>query len=709
MRRLKWWHWLAIGVLTVAMMCGMLLILVFAPGVQRRAFLAAVESPGRTVAVERLSAGLGGVEIDGLTWTEEGQRVGVRELRVRMPVLAAIFRDRLTVEELLVRGVQVDLAASPAGQTVAEDEAEVAGDPAAKSRGEIDVLTLPRDVRVGRVMIDGEVLFAAEGDARPQVSFTVEGGGFEPGAEGALTWRSRIAVPTIEAFARGVELDGDLKVRQSAAREIEVVALNVKSPFLKAFVSAALPSGRLGSAAVDARIEGDLAPLMRLVPPDLRPALESGTMQQTLRIERTGEGAGTLTARTELRDLAGSIPDGAVRLAGITLDASANLRRGEPTTVRLRGSLLGTGAEDVSDLQLQGTVEAAANALRGDLSLASERLAVPAVQRLVGLVVPPTESEGPPWSGLEGRLAFALARVELPGGGLGRDIKGAVVIDSVGVSVRDLGGTLLDAPIDGEVVITHASESGEYALTANLGFENLDVGKALRALQPDRLPEIEGTFQARAKVQAKAADLPGLATAPRGEVSLRGGKGVYRGLRQKTGGALSTAAALLGAFTRSKTAQTVGDIGVMLEAVPYEEITLQASLGEGDVLRVQSLGLRAPELALTGSGSITLARGGSWLDWLRAPMALEMNLGGKGRLGQMLTQFGVAAPPTDPTGYATLKQPFRLGGSLSAADSSDLWTILGRAAANAASRLLEPPAPKPSPDESPGTSPNKAP
>lgn len=706
MRRLKWWHWILLALVVLGMLGGTLVLLLFAPGIQRRLFLSAVEAPGRTVEVNRLSAGLGGVDIDGLTWTEGDRRFAVREVRLKMPLLDAALHNRVAIEELAVHGLSADLGrggeAAP-GRSSEPSESAREGEPADGRK-----LQIPLDLSLQRVAIDGEVILPGAGPDRARATFALEGGGFARGSEARFSLRGHVEDPGTAALKAGADLSGELKVRQSAQAEIEASELTLQTPWLSGTLATTSPAGSLREAVAEAKFRGDLAHLITLVPAAVRPPVATGTFELSVRVSEAGGDKHQAVVRLEARQLAGETPEGRVELAGLGLDLTAAGPAAGPVDVQASVTVAGTRTDDVSDIRAQGTINPGGESISATLDVASRRLSLPGVQKLAALLTPPTESEGPPWAGLEGEIRLALQQVELNPDTAARDVHGTVHIAAAGVSIDGLQGDFMDAPFDGKTSVTYDADKRTYGLTGAFGFSALDVGKALKAMQPDRPPDLEGVFAARASVEGTAPDLPGLATAIRGELTLHGTQGVFRGLRQKTGGSLSAAAGLIGALTRNKTALTIADIASMLEAVPYDEMTVDAKLGEGDVLQVRSVALRAPELALSGSGSLTLARGGSWIDWLKAPMALELNLGGKGRLGQWLTQFGVAAPQADAAGFVSLKKPFKLGGSASAVDSSDLWATLARAATNAASQLLQPSSPKPAPDSA-ATPPDKAP
>lgn len=194
MRRLRWWHWVLMGVATAGMIAAMFALLLFAPGIQRRVFLGALEAPGRTVEVAHLSAGWNSVEIQGLVWEEGGQRFAAREVRAIVPVLDALGRGPVVVEQLEVRGFDMALPGTGAPE---------AAMPHLRLPASITVLTCSMD---GELTLDsssprppGNTSAAAR---RPVIDFNLKGNGIGPGAANRLTWTARVRESS-DAIASG--------------------------------------------------------------------------------------------------------------------------------------------------------------------------------------------------------------------------------------------------------------------------------------------------------------------------------------------------------------------------------------------------------------------------------------------------------------------------------------------------------------------------
>ena len=70
------------------------------------------------------------------------------------------------------------------------------------------------------------------------------------------------------------------------------------------------------------------------------------------------------------------------------------------------------------------------------------------------------------------------------------------------------------------------------------------------------------------------------------------------------------------------------------------------------------------------------------------PMNIQLQLGAKDQLAHLLNRAGVLGQNTDASGYSLMTQSFIIGGTPANPDSSQLWQMLGSAAARAAAGSL---------------------
>ena len=193
------------------------------PAVQRWAVLQAAGSkPELALQVARISAGPTGAEIDGLQFTRQGMTVKVDRLEADYSLFALLFRSRLVLDRLQVRGLEID--ASHLSRKRAE--AGAAAVPAA-APGALGRLNLPVEIEIGRVSLQGRALLPGA-TGRPAVlsEYQLTGGGISPGKEGALHLQAKLGDPSVSARVGALQASIDLRLRQSLQRTFESVGLN---------------------------------------------------------------------------------------------------------------------------------------------------------------------------------------------------------------------------------------------------------------------------------------------------------------------------------------------------------------------------------------------------------------------------------------------------------------------------------------------------
>jgi hypothetical protein len=315
---------------------------------------------------------------------------------------------------------------------------------------------------------------------------------------------------------------------------------------------------------------------------------------------------------------------------------------------------------------------------------------------------------GPFWGGAAGQLTVAFQHLTF----------GALSFSEVGGSLRAepaglrlAGGratwadgcqTLLDGSLGYD-----ASAERPYALQAALTVNNFDAGAWFRSLRPDEPPVIEGKFNGTSNLTARGrdpADLPGQL---QGEIHLSSRGGRFRALRtsvadsirqapSRLAGAIDSVSSLFGkrsdgsdAAGRStdKAGQALIDFTNRISDVHYDQINLSAIRGSDLTVHLVELSLIAPEERLTGSGQIDYQAS---LPLSAQPFSVDLQLGVRGQMAELLGPVGLLKDERDDLGYARIVQPIHLGGTLGQIDESQWKDLLVQAALRkAAGGLLD--------------------
>ncbi|MGH8019417.1 MAG: hypothetical protein ACREIA_14235 [Opitutaceae bacterium] len=682
-------------VLLVFLVGGAIMLgLAFLPAVQKRIFLAAANEEGRTVAVDRVSAGFDGLELDNFALQVEGADLAIERVRVKLPVTRLIGdREKIDIDEIIVEGIKADIRSTSA--LVGDGASDTPEGPSEKPNGDageptkFDTLKLPVALTIGTLSISGEATLPDSGSGRPHGNFALSGGDFAPGQEMKLTLSGAWTDPSQPGLAEGVELDGEIAIHQTEGAAIDRASVRLDTPLASGTAQLSAPGGRIAEASADGSFTADLAKLVVFVPADVRPPLKRGTISQQFEARRDAEGVLQFTSTGSLENLAGGPEE--TTFAAIELNLTASVPREGAAAVSAKLAAKPGGGELESDASLTGTVQPPPQEDGDavvDLQLTSQRIAVEGLMRLVDLAVPPDKTEDEPeapeppdevpvWDGVSGRIAFSAAEVLLPEGATMRDTKGTITIEASKVTISGLQGVALESPFKGGLAIAFAPDAGGYKMEGGISLERFDAGKAFATLQSGDVPQLEGLFATEASFSATGGTLAGLAEQPSASISIHGSEGVFRGLK-RTADSASSIIGLIGSITKSDEVAGVSKLASSLANIPYEEVAIEATLDAGRSVAVNTFLLRSTNLILEGSGSLGPSEDKSFLRW---PLGLQLNLAGKGEVAQLLQTLHVAAPEANENGFVELRFPFKLGGSLASPDAGDLWRNLAREAA----------------------------
>jgi hypothetical protein len=351
-----------------------------------------------------------------------------------------------------------------------------------------------------------------------------------------------------------------------------------------------------------------------------------------------------------------------------------------------------------SDLSFTGTLTPVQEALALDARLTSDLVVVEDVQ-LLALLVPassaqPTEKKAgretaPFWGEVNGQVALALKRIVYGGSLEATDVGGSVRIapDALTLDgVRALFGPESDLQVGGGVSFD-ANAKDAYALAADMALTNFDTGPMFHALDPAKLPTVEARVNLNTHVTGAGANLGQAIERAHGAMQLTGKSGVFRALSadlsgkvEKTQSTVAAIGGLIGAVTgkqeyadyANKT-QILTDIAKALAEIPFDQLNVTAARDEQLNLQLKDFTLISPEVRLTGGGEIRYVEG---TPLLAQPLQVELNLGARGRLADLLKRAGLLEAKQDNLGYAAFVSPIRIGGTLANTDTSELAKAL---------------------------------
>lgn len=348
-----------------------------------------------------------------------------------------------------------------------------------------------------------------------------------------------------------------------------------------------------------------------------------------------------------------------------------------------------------SDLLLAGTLVPGSPASTLDARLSSEQVIVEDV-KLLGLLLPtenepekksPQETDTKPfWGSMHGQISLALKKVVYANSFEVSDIGGLLRLDAKELKLDQVHaafGPESDLKMNGRVAF-EPSATERYRLASSMAVTNFDAASAFRAFNPATLPTIEGRLNMTGEVTGAGANLAVLAEQAQGKFDVVSKGGIFRALAtvlpaEKVEGAssaLSLVGGLLGG-SAGNALNVAGEIVKQLSEIHFDQLSLSTERDPKLNLVLKDFSLIAPDVRLGGAGLIRYVPGKSLLD---QALDLQISLGARGRLGELLSQVKMLKAEKDSLGYIALNAPIKISGTLARTDTSDLKTKLINAA-----------------------------
>ncbi len=299
---------------------------------------------------------------------------------------------------------------------------------------------------------------------------------------------------------------------------------------------------------------------------------------------------------------------------------------------------------------------------------------------------PPT---GPFWRNWSGQVALALKKVVYGASFEATDVGGTLRLDPTALNLAGVRASFApdsEATVSGAVNY-EAKNPLPYRLGLDAALNNFDTGPAFRAIDPTKLPTVEGRINLTTHIVGVGGTPGEAAERARGDLQVTGRSGVFRALSadvtgrvQKTQSTVAAIGGILGAVTGKKEyvdyaarTQILTDITKALGEIPFDQLNVTANRDEALNVALKDFTLISPEIRLTGGGGIQYVAGKSLLE---QPLNLELQLGARGNFGDLLRRAGLLENQVDNLGYRAFISPIRIGGTLAKTDTSELLKTL---------------------------------
>jgi hypothetical protein len=284
------------------------------------------------------------------------------------------------------------------------------------------------------------------------------------------------------------------------------------------------------------------------------------------------------------------------------------------------------------------------------------------------------------YAGTSGNFAFDSTTVRLKNG------RGALAVHSV-------------AKVDGEIGFD-AAAALPYSLKASGSIDELEAAPLFGPPHPDFEPAVKGRFSLTGSLTGTGRSLDDLLSRRQEEYRLTSAGGVIRLLKTDVGttapeppapmsDALVNTGTFVGALFRvkpdkidsgnraiTKTASAVLNFTYQVAEFPYEQIAVTITRGPDRILHLSELAVTAANVHLIGSGQINYVENQP----LGArPLSVDLQLGGRGKVAELLAEAGLLTAQKDSLGYTLFNQPIHFGGTLEHIDSSQWHDLLAKA------------------------------
>jgi hypothetical protein len=104
--------------------------------------------------------------------------------------------------------------------------------------------------------------------------------------------------------------------------------------------------------------------------------------------------------------------------------------------------------------------------------------------------------------------------------------------------------------------------------------------------------------------------------------------------------------------------------------LPYDQFNVRLTRDEALNLLLENVSLVSPDVRLLGHGQVSYVEGKALLE---QPLTAELNLSARGKIEQNLGKIGELDGTRDDLGYAKMKYPLSIGGTLGRIDPTPFY------------------------------------
>lgn len=300
----------------------------------------------------------------------------------------------------------------------------------------------------------------------------------------------------------------------------------------------------------------------------------------------------------------------------------------------------------------------------------------------------PARVPAPPWAGWSGAVGLRLDEVVYTDTFRLNNVAGKAALDAGRIRIEGLDAGLGHrgrAQIKGALMYD-ADRSLPYGLVVDVDVRDFDPGMLLRRAGGVPEPVFEGRVDVTGSIAGRAHTIARLPSGVAGDWHLASKGGVFRGLPAvvnvaagspgRVAGFLAAAGQAIGGLARrregtivSSRPEAMAEFVAALNPLPFDQLSLRMVHDAGLRASLTDFTLIAPELRLSGAGTLSRREGAPLIG---GALAMEYRLRARGRQGELLKHLGALdAAAADELGYSACTLPIRIGGTLMRPDVSE--------------------------------------
>jgi hypothetical protein len=307
---------------------------------------------------------------------------------------------------------------------------------------------------------------------------------------------------------------------------------------------------------------------------------------------------------------------------------------------------------------------------------------------------PPAADARPFWSGVRGQLAVDVKSVTQGKEWTMNGLTARLAIEPTRLQLAKIDAAFSEkSRLTAQGTLEFTGDLDPYRLEGDFSLTEFDTGKLFKAFAPDHPPTLEGLFTVQGRFEGQGLTLDDTLDRARGRFELTSRQGVFRGLKRvsdkaslasKLVGAGAALSSLLGTDKIKHGAEKIAgysadadELARKLAEINFDQLSVKLSRDEALNTKIENLTLVSRDLRIARArGGISYAADKPLFD---QPLTLSIEMTVRGDAERLLQKMDVLTGTKDELGYAKLKVPVPVRGTLARPNPDEFFLKLAEA------------------------------